>query len=322
MSSIYSAKDQSELATLCMNADLYVKQDGWMIGMALQDMIHFKEKNRRYCLSAIFEDGKPVACAVLDKRERQVGVFVDPSHRRKGYGKKAFWKLLHEHNIDPDTIYATEGQEGSEEFYGSLDCLFFKDGLTMTKQEGDLLMTFGATTNAITQILRNANRRRRKEPVDIRILPKFSDEHYFKNIGGNRYIAYHVEGGETLILSGGRKLSMETLTDKRPLFLCNNPEQWWPSHIDEYEEYRLLEIEFEAPPGIEFYKNKTYHSLFSFNDKDYELTMRTKSLMARGLRLFVLPLLNDCGELSEAFLLEPTKYVKSIKVIKRDGDHF
>lgn len=47
-------------------------------------------------------------------------------------------------------------------------------------------------------------------------------------------VSYHVEGGETFELAGSVSLSMQTLTSERPLFLCNNPFEWFPDHLPDH----------------------------------------------------------------------------------------
>jgi GNAT superfamily N-acetyltransferase len=318
-------QEEKDLAKKCFDAKLYVDESGWMMKVALHNIAH-PSTNNRYRISAfVTETGIPFACCILDLKERMLGTFVSPEYRRQGWGKRVVKKLLDEHKIDQDTVYGTEGQEGSEGLYKSCGILYMPDGISMTKEEGDLLMHYDSSPRGVMLILKRKNKRLRGEPLDLRVLPKFSDEHYFRNVGGNTYVGYHVEQSDIAFSSAKSGLSMETLSDDRLLFLCNNPDEWFPNHltghIDQDEVFQVYEVTFTAPMGLEFYKNDTFHSLHyldGINGNKQKLERRANRLANRGFHLFVLKQHNDHNELSEAFLCYPKKYVKSIKMIRRE----
>lgn len=153
---------------------------------------------------------------------------------------------------------------------------------------------------------------------------------YFKDNGDGTYTAYHVEGGETLdihkvIDKEYNNLTLKTLSNKHPLFICNNPYEWFPSHSTDFSKYKILEIKFKKPP---FYVEgifKNYQDLFYFifeersdQKEKYRLSERGIKLHNSGIDLFIYDS-SDGVELSEAFLLFPKNYVISIKNL--NGEH-
>lgn len=131
----------------------------------------------------------------------------------------------------------------------------------------------------------------------------------------NLLIGYHIEGGETFENVDCIPLSMETISNNRPLFICKDPFQWNCDYLN--TPLRILEIGF-LPHIKEFntHLNEVYHSLFKWREmtKDYIYgdLVRNNSY----INLFTLNEINDCNELQESFIVNPADWVKSIKVIR------
>ena len=74
------------------------------------------------------------------------------------------------------------------------------------------------------------------EMIDERTFLSLFEEKYetnFKQLENGLYVGYHAEGSETFELAGSVKLSMETLHDDRPLFLCHDRNIWSGDHLPE-----------------------------------------------------------------------------------------
>lgn len=127
-------------------------------------------------------------------------------------------------------------------------------------------------------------------------------------------IGYHVEGGETFDIAGGQELSMKTLSDQRPLFVCGDKTQWYPTHLPEAG-FRTYEVKYETPKEISYNSYDKYHDLFGFDGKGYVIKPSLQKLIDEGYHMFTLLPQNDRKELPESFIIQPTKYVKSIKRI-------
>ena len=128
-------------------------------------------------------------------------------------------------------------------------------------------------------------------------------------------IAYHIEGGETFELTNNIPLSMKTLHDNRPLFLCSNPKEWFPYHLKDKSGYRVLEVTFIMPEhGLSFKHCDKYHELFwySSENNEYIYSSVLEEHISNGFHIFVLDEDNDQKELSEIMLINPSKYVTSI----------
>ena len=128
-------------------------------------------------------------------------------------------------------------------------------------------------------------------------------------------IAYHIEGGETFELANNIPLSMKTLHDNRPLFLCSNPKEWFPYHLKDKSGYRVLEVTFIMPEhGLSFKHYDKYHELFwySSENNEYIYSSVLEEHISNGFHIFVLDEDNDQKELSEIMLINPSKYVTSI----------
>lgn len=128
-------------------------------------------------------------------------------------------------------------------------------------------------------------------------------------------IAYHIEGGETFKLTNNIPLSMKTLHDNRPLFLCSNPKEWFPYHLKDKSDYRVLEVTFIIPEhGLSFKHCDKYHELFwySIENNKYIYSSVLEEHISNGFHIFVLDEDNDQKELSEIMLINPSKYVTSI----------
>ena len=138
-------------------------------------------------------------------------------------------------------------------------------------------------------------------------------EKYFKQ-EGELFVGYHVEGGETFELSGSVPLNLNTLRDDFPLFIANNPNEWFPHHLENKDEYKVYKILFERIPFFVFSKQSEYMKNtpypLSYNDGKLRVTDMTKN----EIHLFILDR-NDEGELTESYLIYPSKHVRSITQI-------
>ena len=60
------------------------------------------------------------------------------------------------------------------------------------------------------------------------------------------YIGYHIEGGETFKNVGEVSLTKMNIDGTRPLFLCNNPKEWYPEHLPNNKDtYKVLKVVFK-----------------------------------------------------------------------------
>lgn len=147
----------------------------------------------------------------------------------------------------------------------------------------------------------------------------------FKENKNGDLIGYHVEGGETFELSMFPPLSLKTLVDDRPLFLGYDSQSWFPMHLN-VENYKVLEITFSKPKclmidNIEEYSDLIIVRGFEPPEHNGEITVTTlsdkgKKLYKEGYRLFCLTnhvTSTGQADLLEAFLMDSSKYVKSIK---------
>lgn len=136
----------------------------------------------------------------------------------------------------------------------------------------------------------------------------------FATTANNTLLGYHVEGGETFENGGSTHLSLATLHDARPLFICADKSRWWSDHLPEAH-LRLYEIEFEKPTQKVFTDETEYDLLLQWNEekKVYVYSSKLLRLVSEGYSLFTL---KTNTELPESFLINPTKYVKDIKRLK------
>ncbi len=144
---------------------------------------------------------------------------------------------------------------------------------------------------------------------------------FFNKLENGNFVGYHCEGGETHIAIGEVCLSMGTLSDNRPLFICYDKISWFPSHLDP-EKFVTYEIEFTPPTKyVVFDKWEEYMSLFQWSEtkKNFILTSKLKKMIDDGIHLFILDKNNNRDELPEAFIINPTQYVRAIKVIPANG---
>lgn len=136
-------------------------------------------------------------------------------------------------------------------------------------------------------------------------------------------IAYHVEGGETFVQGGSVCLSMKSLDDNRPLFLCNNMEEWWPSHLVT-DGFTVYKVTYVKPEKCFATKNTGVFAelIPGYNEilKKYVYGDLLLGKINEGIHSFELEQDNDRGELSEIILISPTKYVTSIEVIDYNKD--
>ena len=125
-------------------------------------------------------------------------------------------------------------------------------------------------------------------------------------------IYYHVEDVEYGDRLRNREpLTKEHLLDNYPLFLSRSDSDWWPEHLPYADRnFRLYEIELEDIKPKVFTAAKR-----RFKNRYYKHFEWLKAgLRPKGGNFFELTSTED--ELGECFLLDSSKYVKSIKLIK------
>ncbi len=143
---------------------------------------------------------------------------------------------------------------------------------------------------------------------------------YFEELADGTLVGYHIEGGETLDGSGLPPLSMETLTDSRTLYMCNNPIEWFADHLLGKINQRVLKVTFRKVTSQEYpwehymsMRPRTANLLdgeeaTSFDPCGCETYIRT------GIYLHY-TLGEPKGELTEGFLIQPKQHVISIEEI-------
>lgn len=149
----------------------------------------------------------------------------------------------------------------------------------------------------------------------------------FKKTATGDLVGYHIEGGETLDLSGYLPLSINNLIDHKPLFLGYEPISWYPFHL-ESSDYKILEITFSEPKAKEFLNLDDYFDLLISteiysvehmkNIHVNKLSPLGERLVNEGYNLFCLTQnFTALGEddLLEAFLINSSKYVKQIREV-------
>ena len=69
---------------------------------------------------------------------------------------------------------------------------------------------------------------------------------YFESDDNGNFIGYHVEGGEIFKNVGEVSLTKMNIDGTRPLFLCNNPKEWYPEHLPNNKDtYKVLKVVFK-----------------------------------------------------------------------------
>lgn len=146
-----------------------------------------------------------------------------------------------------------------------------------------------------------------------------TDEINFEMDADGNYIGYHIECVSDCKENATSLLSMTTLKDDKPLFLSNNPVHWYPFHLNQPDNYRILKVVFKPCTAKAFDKESSFARLFHMiaykdNPNLYNFKMKSagKKLLEQGYRLFIL---DPKNELHEAFLCSPTDYVVSIDEI-------
>lgn len=143
----------------------------------------------------------------------------------------------------------------------------------------------------------------------------------FKQDSQGRLIGYHVECISECKEDARPQLSTSTLRDDKPLFLCARKNDWYPFHLKEADNYRILKVTFRAPSqSVTFNEEKDYHQLFNMlRDKDnfdkyhFMLTPFGKTYIEKGYHLINL---HTKHELQESFLWTPSTYVDEIEEIE------
>ena len=139
----------------------------------------------------------------------------------------------------------------------------------------------------------------------------------------NLIIGYHIEGGEPFTNNGSICLSMKTLNDNRPLFLCDNMEEWWPRHLNT-DGFTIYKVTYVKPEKCFTTKDCDLFGqlISSYNEilNKYVYSDLLLSMISKGIHLFELEQDNNKEELSEIMLISPTKYVTNIEVINYNED--
>jgi hypothetical protein len=259
----------------------------------------------------------------MENASGQLSVFVHPLYRRLGLGGKVIKRLIHDYNIDKDTVMGCTGEshDVSRAFYGSLNVYYAKDGCVNLNDEEKTLMIHGKLKN-IRQVVKYKRQKEKGEVTNFDppfIIKEIGMSTYFNVDADGAYIGYHVEGGETLSRSTQPPLSMKTLKNDKPLFLCNNPDEWYPKHLSNSNCYRVYKVRFSPVKSAEFTRFDTYHKVFDVIENNgvsnTTLSRLGKSWSRFNIELFTLLPSNDKDEISEAFLMNSRNKVLSIELL-------
>lgn len=146
--------------------------------------------------------------------------------------------------------------------------------------------------------------------------------------GSGEFVYYHVEDQEGASnYRDGEPLTIADLRDDVPLFLCENPKEWFPDYLpsERKSAFTVYEVRFSVPSYIVFnddtkkdYFKNAYFDLFYNREVDGKyktvLTDKFKKLHeGSSVDLFCL---KTERELSECFLVNSSKRVTSITPIK------
>lgn len=142
----------------------------------------------------------------------------------------------------------------------------------------------------------------------------------FKQDSQGRLIGYHVECISDCKEDARPLLSLDTLRDDKPLFLSARKTDWFPFHLKDTDNFRILKVVFRLPSlSVTFNSEKGYHQLFSMlRDKDnfdkyhFTLTPFGKTYIDKGYHLISL---HTDHELQESFLWTPGEYVEEIEEV-------
>ena len=131
---------------------------------------------------------------------------------------------------------------------------------------------------------------------------------------GELFVGYHVEGDETGVLPVIPSLSLEGLDNNRPLFICKNPSEWFPSHLPNsglFVVYEILftEVSYHLYTDCNEYMESVPHLAIGYKGSRELLDM-----VDENKHLFILDK-NNQGELTEACLMFPKQYIRSIQPV-------
>lgn len=138
-------------------------------------------------------------------------------------------------------------------------------------------------------------------------------------------VGYHIEGGEPFEMSGRVPLSMETLCDNRPLFLCANPTEWNPLHLKHLDAFNFYRVVFEMPLCVVYRHQKDYLDTFEYDSRRslmegcYILSSGAGEAVKLGVGMFRYDS-DDMHELSEGYLVHPVRDVKEIHRFACSGE--
>lgn len=136
-------------------------------------------------------------------------------------------------------------------------------------------------------------------------------------------IAYHIESVADCKEDGRGPLSLDTLDDSKPLFLASHPKYWYPHHLPDADQYRVLKVVFKCPKVKLFTDYKQYGRLFQMRKIKGELEkyeflplITLQDMIKDGYSLIGTTLNNDQTELPECFLICPKQHVISIEEVE------
>ena len=147
---------------------------------------------------------------------------------------------------------------------------------------------------------------------------------YFESDENGNYIGYHIEGGETFKNVGEVSLTKMNIDGTRPLFLCNNPKEWYPEHLPNNKDtYKVLKVVFKPIKEHVVPKAKDFNKLLlteRFDLQQQEVTQHYASkemekLLDDKIDLVILSPDNDKKELSEAMLFNAKFHIVDISVV-------
>lgn len=132
------------------------------------------------------------------------------------------------------------------------------------------------------------------------------------------YVGYHIEDGETFNMANKVPLSMESLHDCSPLFLCANPKEWAPFHFSDLDkDYTFYRILFKPSLTVVYHRNEDYMATAEYDSRRsceegrYVLSDKERSLVEAGIGIFLYDG-RDGKEISEGFLVHPVRDVQEI----------
>lgn len=146
--------------------------------------------------------------------------------------------------------------------------------------------------------------------------------------GSGEFVYYHVEDREGANkYRNGEPLTIADLRDDVPLFLCENPKEWFPDYLpsEKRSEFTVYEVRFSVPSYIVFnddtkkdHFSNPYFDMFYVREVDGKRTIALTDKFKKiheGSTVDLFCMKTE-RELSECFLVNSSKRVTSITPIK------